>query len=83
MHLFSEALPNVFSIFAPNEIFKYFLTERNPARYYYSINVYIIYLNWDSVLLKFMFFNFNFEKRYNFYNHFIYGAKLFITFLSS
>ena len=83
MHLFLEALRNFFNILAPNKIFKYFLTEGNPARYYCSINVYIIYLNWDSVLLKFVFFNFNFEKRYNFYNHFIYGAKLFIAFLSS
>ena len=55
----------IFSIFVANKEFKNF-----PIKYYYFINIYIVYQNRDFMLIKFVFFNFNVIKSYNFYIHF-------------
>ena len=56
---------------------KPFFTKRNLVRYYYFINVYIIYWNWTFVLVKFVFFKFNIAKSYNLFSHFTCSRKFF------
>ena len=70
----------IFNIFVANRILKTFFTKRKLAIYYYFINVYIIYKNWVFVLVKFVVFNFNIPKRYDFFTHLIWGNK-FLYFL--
>ena len=66
-----------FRIFVNSEIFKILFTKRKLIRYYYFINIYIIYWNRAFVLKKFVFFNFSVIKFYNFLSIFIYGFKFF------
>ena len=66
--------------FLPNKIFKTLFTKRNLVRYYFSINVYIMYQNMAFALLIFVFFNFTIAKHYNLSTHFIYDNKFFYFF---
>ena len=45
-----------------------------------NIDIYIIYQNWVVILVKFVFFNFNFTKHYNFFIYFYMQLKKFIIF---
>ena len=65
-------------IFVTYKIFKTFFSKRNFVRSYYFINVYIMYRNSTCVLVKFVFFNINIVKSYNFFTHFTYGNKYFL-----
>ena len=46
---------NIFIIFVTNEIFKMLFIKRKLIRYYYFINIYIIYRNRAFILMKFVF----------------------------
>ena len=46
-----------FSIFIANKTFKIIFTKRDLIRYYYFINIYIMYGNRAFILVKFVFFN--------------------------
>ena len=67
----------LFSIFVTNAIFKIFFTKRN-FRYYYFINIYIVYWNKAFILVKVIFFKFSIINFIVFYRflymilHFIY-----------
>ena len=68
-------------IFVLNKVFKTFFTKGELTRYYYSINVLIIYQNFVFVLVKYFFFNFSVAKCYSFFMHFICGnnfLKIFV-----
>ena len=54
-----------------------FFTERNLIRYYYFINIYIIYWNGAFMFIKFAFFNFSIINFIIFLFVFIYGFKIF------
>ena len=49
-------------IFVLNKVFKTFFTKGELTRYYFSINVLIIYQNFVFVLVKYFFFNFSVAK---------------------
>ena len=77
---------NFFIIFVVNEISKVLFTERKLIRYYYFINIYIVYQNRAFILIKFVFFNFSIIKLYNFlsvklYNFFTHFCIWFYCFL--
>ena len=56
---------------------KVLFTKRKLIRYYYFINIYIIYQNRAFILMKFVFVNFSVIKFYNFLSIFIYGYIFF------
>ena len=60
---------------------KIFFTKRKPIRYYYFINIYIVYWNRVFMLMKFVIFNFSVTKLYIFLSISTYGLKFFIIFL--
>ena len=60
------------SIIQKNLTFSSFFTKRNLRRYYYFINIKIVYVDWVLRKRKFMFFSFNIIKRYNFFIHLLY-----------
>ena len=66
-----------FIIFVANEIDKIFFTEKKLIRYYYFIDIYIVYQNRNFMLMKFVFFNFSIII---FLSIFIYSFELFIDF---
>ena len=68
-------------IFVSSKMFKTFLAKKNLFRYYYSISVYIMYQSRDFLLVKFVFFNLNIAKRYNFFTQFMYENKFLNFFL--
>ena len=53
---------NLFSIITANKIFKILFTKRDLIRYYCFTNIYIVYRNRTSILVKFIFFNFSIIK---------------------
>ena len=67
-HLWKECTQrsNFFINFVTNEIFKILFTKRKLIRYYYFVNIYIVYRNRAFILMKFVFFNFRVIKFYNF-----------------
>ena len=67
-----------FTIFVTSKIFQTTFTKINLIRYYYFINIYIVYLNRLFVLVKFMFFYFSTTTLYNFLSVFIYALIFFI-----
>ena len=69
-------------IFVSSKKFKTFFNKKNLVRYYYSINVYVMFWDWDFVSVKLLFLNFNIAKRYNFFTYFIYGNNLFLFYNS-
>ena len=75
-------MPNFFIIFVTNEIFKILLTKRKLIKYYYFIDIYIVYQNGRFILLKFVFFNFSAIKFYNFLSIFVYGFNFFCNFFN-
>ena len=66
-----------FIISVTNEIFKILFTKRKLIRYYYFVNIYIVYQKRTFILMKFVFFNFSVIKFYNFFNPFLYGFNFF------
>ena len=61
-----------FIIFVTNEIFKILFTKRKLIRYYYFINIYIVFWNRSFTLIKFIFLNFNIMKFCKFFIHFLF-----------
>ena len=59
-----EKRSNLFSIFVTDEIFKTIFVKKVLIRYYYFINIYIIYRNGFFILMKFLFFEFNINTFY-------------------
>ena len=62
------------------EIFKVWFTKSKFIRYYYFINIYIIYWNRTFILMKFVFFNFSVITFYNFFYPFLYMVLIFLCF---
>ena len=72
---------NFFIAFVTTEIFKIFFVKRKFIRYYYFINIYIVYGNSTFTLLKFLLLNSSIIKFNKFFlSIFIYGFKFFYTF---
>ena len=57
-----------------NEIFKILFTKRKLIRYYYFINIYMLYQNATFIFIKFIFFSFSVIQ---FYRVLIYGFNFF------
>ena len=64
---------NFFIVFVTNEIFRILFSKRKLMKFFYFINIYIVYRNRTYILMKFVFFSFNVIKLYNFYIIFTYG----------
>ena len=54
--------PNFFRIVVTNEIFKILFTKTKLIRYYYFINIYIVYRNRAFMLIEFSLFSFSVIK---------------------
>ena len=61
---------NFFIIFVTNEIFEILFTKGKLTRYYYFINLYIVFRNRAFVLMISIFFNFSAIQFYNLFIHF-------------
>ena len=59
-----------FIIFVANEIFTLSFAKRDFIRYYYFINIYILYRNRSFMMVKFLFLDLNIIKFYNCFFHF-------------
>ena len=60
-------MSNILIIIVVNKIYKILFTKRKLIRYYYFINIYIIYQNRFFVSMKFVFYNFSIIKIFNFF----------------
>ena len=70
-----------FMFFVANEAYKIYFTKRKLIRYYYFINVSIIYQN-NAFILMIFFFNFSIIKLYKYFIIFlIYNFLLFLIFI--
>ena len=70
-----------FTIFVTNKSLKILFAKGNLIRYYYFINIYIVYRNRAIVLVEFVFFNSSIAKLFiNFLSIFIYTLKDFYNF---
>ena len=67
-----------FIVFEESQISKTCFTEKKIIRYYYFVNIYIIYQNKAFILIKVAFFNCNTMKLYIFCIIFIYGFNKFL-----
>ena len=68
-HLWTEYAyrSKFFRIFTAKQIFKILLTKRKLIRYYYFINIYMVYWSRAFILIKCLLYNFIVMKFYNFY----------------
>ena len=86
MHSFLEKnmLKGLFFIASmqPLKYLKAFFIKRDFIRYYYFINICIIYQNRDSMFFKFVFFRFSVSPNFIFFYSFLYMLSImFIVFL--
>ena len=68
-HLWTEYAyrSKFFRIFTAKQIFKILLTKSKLIRYYYFINIYMVYWSRAFILIKCLLYNFIVMKFYNFY----------------